>query len=241
MPQPMACTAWARVMAGPQVKSLVPGAMWQSCTPGTGAPAMPISTGTTLQCAAAAIWHTLVRRAARFCSTARVTLASVWLTPWATTPLSAHSTSTARRAKSSSGVPVRAAASSSMVSRLPSPPSGLASAAQWACAAARAASSGGVMVCSRVFSSGSVIPFSLFLFGHTAPQPLQSAAAVGCPPSIDAGTPHTDARWQSRSPNGGHWLFGRQKRCRCRWNPNGGTHARAPAPLRGRACCPPAG
>ena len=36
----------------------------------------------------------------RFSSTARVTLASVWLTPCATTPLSAHSTSTARLARS---------------------------------------------------------------------------------------------------------------------------------------------
>ena len=54
------------------VKSAVPAAMRQSAAPGTGAPAMPISTGTTSQWAAAAIRQTLVRRAVRS-STARVT------------------------------------------------------------------------------------------------------------------------------------------------------------------------
>jgi len=81
MPRPTASTAWARVMAGPCVKSAVPAAMRQSATPGTGSPAMPMSTGTTSQWAVRAIWHTLVRRAARFSATARVTLWSVWLTP----------------------------------------------------------------------------------------------------------------------------------------------------------------
>ena len=126
MPAAMASTACWRVMAGPVVKSAVPAAMRQFCTPGTGSPAMPRSTGTTSQRAVFAIWQTLVRRAARFSATARVTLWSVWLTPCATTPLSAQSTSTARRENASSAVPVRAAASSSMVSSLPSPPSGLA-------------------------------------------------------------------------------------------------------------------
>ena len=71
---------------------------------------MPISTGTTSQWAAAAMRQTLVRRAVRFSSTARVTEASVWLTPCATTPLSAQSTSTARRLTSGTGSPVSAAA-----------------------------------------------------------------------------------------------------------------------------------
>ena len=157
MPAAMASTAWVRVMAGPWVKSAVPAAMRRGTTPGTGAPAMPISTGTTSQRAVFAIWQTLVRRAARFSATARVTLWSVWLTPWATTPLSAQSTRTARRSKASCAVPVRAAASSSRVSSAPSPPSGLARLAQWACAAARAVSLGGVMVVRSCFSSGSVM------------------------------------------------------------------------------------
>ena len=59
-----------------------------------------------------------------------ILLLSVWLTPWATTPLSAQSTSTARREISSFALPVRAAASSMVVSNPPSPPSGLARLAQ---------------------------------------------------------------------------------------------------------------
>ena len=41
MPLPMASTACSRLIAGPRVKSAVPGAMRQSRTPGTGSPAMP--------------------------------------------------------------------------------------------------------------------------------------------------------------------------------------------------------
>ena len=55
MPAAMASTACWRVMAGPVVKSAVPAAMRQFCTPGTGSPAMPRSTGTTSQRAVFAI------------------------------------------------------------------------------------------------------------------------------------------------------------------------------------------
>ena len=178
IPLPMASTACSRRMAGPRVKSAVPAAMRQSRTPGTGSPAMPMSTGSTSQCAACAIRHTLVRRWARFSATARVTSCPVWLTPCATTPLSAQSTAATRREKSRSALPVRAAASSSIVSSAPSPPKGFARAAQWACAAARAASSGGVMPESKVFSSVSVICVSLFsLIVHRA---AHKAAGQGC-------------------------------------------------------------
>ena len=205
IPWAMACTTCVRVMAGPRVKSAVPGAMRQSTAPGTGAPAMPISTGTTVQWAAAAIRQTLVRRAARFCSTARVTLASVWLTPWATTPLSAHSTSTARRVRAGVSVPVSAAASSTIVSSRPSPPRGFASAAQWACAAARVVSSGGVTVDSKVFSSCSVMVFPFY----NGRRRQQSGGAAAYPPSTGAGTPRTNARWQSRRPSCAHWPWRR--------------------------------
>ena len=107
MPSPTACTASARLMAGPWVKSAVPAAMRQLRTPGTGSPAMPISTGRTSQWAVRAIWHTLVRRMARFSATARVTSCPVWLTPCATTPLSAQSTTTTRRERSSSALLVK--------------------------------------------------------------------------------------------------------------------------------------
>ena len=196
----MACTACARVMAGPAVKSQVPGAMRYSAAPATGAPAIPISTGTTAHRAAAAMRQTLVRRATRFSSTARVTAASVWLTPCATTPLSAQSTSTARRSKAGAAFPVRAAASSIIVSSAPSPPRGFASAAQCAWAAARADSSGGVTVRSRVISSFSVMFFPLY---SGRPRP-QSASATAYRPSTDAENPHRDAHWQSRRSTAVH-------------------------------------
>ena len=195
----MASTASARVMAGPLVKSAVPAAMRQSRTPGTGAPAMPRSTGSTSQCAACAIRQTLVRRAARFSATARVTLWSVWLMPCATTPLSAQSTATARREKSNCAVPVSAAASSSIVSSAPSPPKGLARLAQWAWAAARAVSSGGVMAASNCISSASVI-FVILCVSKSAAPPAQSGGAGQCQPSKDAGNRRTNLRLQSRIP-----------------------------------------
>ena len=189
-------------MAGPWVKSAVPRATRQLMTPATGVPAMPISTGTTAQWAAAAMRQTLVRRAARFSSTARVTLASVWLTPWATTPLSAHSTNTARLARSGVSVPIRAAASSTIVSSRPRPPRGLASAAQWACAAARAALLGDVTVFNKVFSSFSVMVLPLY----SGRPRSQSVAARVCPPSTGAEIPHTNVRWRSRRPSCDRWF-----------------------------------
>ena len=207
MPAAMASTACWRVMAGPVVKSAVPAAMRQFCTPGTGSPAMPRSTGTTSQRAVFAIWQTLVRRAARFSATARVTLWSVWLTPCATTPLSAQSTSTARRENASSAVPVRAAASSSMVSSLPSPPSGLARLAQWAWAAVRAVSSGRVILERSCFSSSSVIdPVPL---DDSVRRHPRTAGAEPCPPNTNAGSPHRNARLQSRSPIASRWALRR--------------------------------
>ena len=120
-----ACSAWARVMAGPAVMSPVPLPTRQSRTPGAPAKSrMPISTGTTAHRAACAIRQTGLRPAARPRATAAVAAGPVWVTPRATTPLSAQRTSTARRSKSRSALPVRAAASSSMVSSRPRLPSG---------------------------------------------------------------------------------------------------------------------
>ena len=204
MPAAMASIASARVMAGPWVKSCVPAAMRQLTTPGTESPAMPMSTGTTSHRAVLAIWQTLVRRAARFSATARVTLWSVWLTPCATTPLSAQSTSTARRERSNWAVPVSAAASSSSVSSAPRPPKGFARLAQWAWAAARAASSGGVMVERSWFSSGSVMGSAPYedKIGRRS----RTAGAGKCPPNTNAGSPHRNAHLQSRRASSGHRL-----------------------------------
>ena len=74
MPPSIAPIVCARVIADPCVKSAVPSAMRLSSTPRTFSPAMPISTGTTSQCAVSAIRQTLVVRRARFSATARVTL-----------------------------------------------------------------------------------------------------------------------------------------------------------------------
>ena len=131
-------------MAGPAVMSPVPLPTRQDSTPSVGAKSkMPMSTGTTWHRAAWAIRQTGLRPAASPRATAAVASGPVWVTPWATTPLSAQRTSTARRLKSSSALPVRAAASSSMVSSRPRLPRGWASEAQRRWAASRAAWSAG--------------------------------------------------------------------------------------------------
>ena len=85
-----------------------------------------MSTGTTRQFATDAMRHTEVRPLARFCVTIAVTLLSVCVTPCATTPLSAHSTSTARGESETGELPVRAAIRSTASSSSPRLPSGLA-------------------------------------------------------------------------------------------------------------------
>ena len=96
--------------------------------------------------------------------------------------------------------PVSAAASSTMASSRPSPPKGFASAAQWAWAAARAASSGGVTAASRFFSSFSVRMFPLY----TVRLQPQSASAAAYLPSRDAENQRRYVHWQSRTPTAAH-------------------------------------
>ena len=212
MPVSMACKASSRDMAGQAVKSSVPARTRQFFTPSTGAPAMPISTGITPQCTVSAILQTLVLRCARFCKTARVTSLPDWLMPCAMTPLSAHSTKTARFEKSNCGTPVSAATSSNNGSRLPSPPSGFASDAQCAWAALRAASSGCVIVLSRFLNSVSVI-FCPSCCGGRRPQ---SAAEAACPPNINAENPHKNVRLQKHSPTYGRSALSLCTLCRFR-------------------------
>ena len=132
MPVKTAFSAWAPVMAGPAEMSAVPFPMRRDRTPGvSGKSSTPMSTGTTRQFAVLAMWHTEVRPAARFSVTMAVTELGDWVTPWHTTPLSAHSTSTARSPISTPALPVRAAMSSRAVSSSPKPPRGLAQLFQW--------------------------------------------------------------------------------------------------------------
>ncbi len=174
----MASTAWARVMAGPWVKSAVPAAMRQLRTPGTGSPAMPISTGTTSQWAVRAIWHTLVRRIARFSATARVTSARSGSRP-------APRRRCPRRAPAPPGgkIKLRTAGEGGGILQQsfqpPSPPRGFASLAQWAWAAARAASFGRVMPAKSVQFRFGHVCFS-FVVDRTLHR-SQSGGAGECP------------------------------------------------------------
>ena len=91
-----ACTASPRLMAGPWVMSAVP-RRTHRCTmraPVRGT-AVPMSTGTTSAPAERAMAHTLVSPVDMFSATMAVTSWPVWVTPWATTPLSAQNTATA--------------------------------------------------------------------------------------------------------------------------------------------------
>lgn len=65
-----------------------------------------MSTGTTSAPAERAMAHTLVSPVDMFSATMAVTSWPVWVTPWATTPLSAHMTTTARLEMSTSALPV---------------------------------------------------------------------------------------------------------------------------------------
>ena len=70
--------------------------------------------------------HTLVSPVDMFSATMAVTSWPVWVTPSATTPLSAHMTTTARRERSTSGLPVMPAMRITASSSAPRLPRGLA-------------------------------------------------------------------------------------------------------------------
>ena len=120
-------TASSLVMAGPRVISAVPRRifLWTIRAPVRGR-ATPTSTGTTSAPAARDMAHTLVSPEDMFSATMAVTSCPVWVTPWATTPLSAHMTTTARRDRSTSGLPVMPATRITASSRSPRLPRGLA-------------------------------------------------------------------------------------------------------------------
>ena len=125
---------WAssRLMAGPFVMSAVPGRTDKSRTPGTGAWAsIPTSTGTTFAPATRAMWHTEEHPSPKALATAKVTSCPVWVTPWATTPLSEQNTATALAPRDRSVFPVAPATRTSISSRWPKPLSGLAIASQF--------------------------------------------------------------------------------------------------------------
>ena len=89
--------------------------------------------------------QTLVSPVDIFSVTMAVTSWPVWVTPSATTPLSAHITTTARLPRSTLGLPVMPAMRMTASSRRPRLLSGWATASQWVLAADMAARSAGVM------------------------------------------------------------------------------------------------
>ena len=144
----------SRVMAGPAAQSPVPLATRQSRTPGApGKSSIPMSTGRTAHRATAAIRQTVLSPAPRARATEAVTSGPHWVTPRATTPLSAQNTSRVRGESCSSSSPVRAATRTRTSSRRPRLPRGLATRSQWARAAAAAPSSGGVIWAIQSLSS----------------------------------------------------------------------------------------
>ncbi len=133
------CTAWAacsRLMATPRVISLVPRITFLSMIPSTGE-AIPTSTGKTHAPAGFAIWQTLEQLRTMLAATKAVTSWPVCVTPWATTPLSAHMARTARREMSIFSLPVMPAMRTTSASSSPRLPMGLA--IEFHCSTARAA------------------------------------------------------------------------------------------------------
>ena len=107
-------------MAGPAVKSAVPRAMLRSSSPSVcGGFLMPMSTGMTSHFATRAIRFAEEQPFARSAATRAVMDSSVCVTPWAITPLSAHSTTSARRLMLKRPLPTAAAMRVTRSSRSP--------------------------------------------------------------------------------------------------------------------------
>lgn len=138
-------------MAGPFVMFRVPPSMTtRARRPGIASWAsIPTSTGRTSAPATRAMRQTEDCPAAMLRATARVTSWPVWVTPSATTPLSAQNTATPFRSRRTSGVSTAPAIRTTMSSRRPRPWRGLAMASQCRRAASMAAPSGGVIPSRR--------------------------------------------------------------------------------------------
>ena len=127
-------------MAGPLVMSAVPRRTLhcRMRSPAT-ARATPMSTGMTSAPAAAAMRQTLVSPVDMFSVTMAVTSWPVWVTPWATTPLSAHMAMTARLPSFTAGAPAMPAMRTTASSSRPRLRRGLAMESQRCQAASMAA------------------------------------------------------------------------------------------------------
>ncbi len=179
-------SAWARLMAGPRVKSAVPSPCRRSKSPGQpGRVAIPISTGNTSAPAWAAILQTLVSPRVMFSATMAVTSCPVWVTPWATTPLSAQNTATPRGRRGQSGSPVTAQIFTTASSSSPRPWRGLAMESHRA-RLARSASRSGQRQLAAI-SAIVIIPQSS-LSGTPGRPPKSAPPAPAAPQSGGGGT-----------------------------------------------------
>ena len=143
MPTQRAASVWSAVRAGPRAMLPVPLTTRRRKSPGQGGISrMPTSTGITSAPARRAKTQALEVPPARARATRAVTSGPVWLTPSATTPLSAQNTSSRRGEREISALPVRAATRQRLSSNSPKLPRGLPTLSHWRWQRERAASSG---------------------------------------------------------------------------------------------------
>ena len=159
-PTVSAAVACSRVIAGPSVKSAVPGAILRGSSPGTGSSgaATPTSTTVTSAPAWAANALTTAPPARKLATIWAVTSCGQGLTPWAWTPWSAAKIATQAGSGSGAGqLPARPASRTDTSSSAPSEPRGLVIRSCRSRAAVIAAASGGAMaaITSASWSTGS--------------------------------------------------------------------------------------
>ena len=152
MPVRSAAPASASVIAGSTAMLRVPRRMLRLSTASLTGLAMPTSTATTSAPAMRAMRQTLESPLAAFSATIAVTSCPVCVTPSATTPLSAHIISTARRPSVTSAVPVMPAIFTTASSKSPKLCSGFATISHRSLAVCIAVSSGG-QIALRISSS----------------------------------------------------------------------------------------
>ena len=150
----------ASVMAFSRLMSPVPFRTRRFLTPGCPEKSrIPTSAGITLQPVCCAMVFAVLRPSARAMATFPVTSLPHWLTPWATTPLSAQNTTSAFFSRRKSTCPFRAAIRMIISSKSPRLPRGFATAFQRASANARVLSSARRI--SRISSSIFIMLFIL--------------------------------------------------------------------------------
>ena len=161
IPASMANSASSRVIAGPLAMLAVPQQVFLFSTRGVST-AMPTSTGNR---SAPALLHMIAAQdlpSTKFSATTAVVSCPVWLTPSATTPLSAQKMTNAFLRISGSAVPCIAEMRTSISSSAPSPYKGFAIRFQRALHADAAFSSGGLI--RRIVSCKVIIsPLRFFL------------------------------------------------------------------------------